>query len=89
MIDRDGRIVAMGVVKPSGFAEFDDLALDTFLRAQPLGSPPAAFLSADGNVYVHWELHRDEVFACSTMNARPFLLTDVATPEADSGTLQL
>jgi hypothetical protein len=25
-------------------------------------------------VYLHWEFHRDEVYACSTINARPFLL---------------
>jgi hypothetical protein len=31
-------------------------------------------VSPDGNVYLHWEFHRDEVYACSTMNARPFLL---------------
>jgi hypothetical protein len=25
-------------------------------------------------VYLHWEFHRDEIYACSTMNARPFIL---------------
>ena len=31
--------------------------------------------SYDDKVYLQWEFHRDEVFACSTMNARPFSLT--------------
>jgi hypothetical protein len=43
-------------------------------RAQPFGPAPGAIVSADGNVYLHWEFHRDEVFACSTMHARPFML---------------
>jgi hypothetical protein len=43
-------------------------------RASPFGPAPSAIISPDGNVYLHWEFHRDEVYACSTMNARPFLL---------------
>ena len=25
-------------------------------------------------MYLHWEFHRDEVYACSTQNARPIML---------------
>ena len=50
------------------------LAVSVLRSAQPFGPAPGAIVSADGNVYLHWEFHRDEVFACSTMNARPFLL---------------
>ena len=71
----DGHIDRLGVVKTSGVAEFDAAVLDAFDRAQPFGPAPGALLSPDGKVYVHWELHRDEVLACSTMNARPFLLS--------------
>jgi TonB family protein len=89
VLGRDGGIVALGVVKTSGLAEFDAAALDTFARAQPFAAPPQELLSADGNAYIHWELHRDEVYACSTMNARPFLLTDKVRPDDQAGTLQL
>jgi hypothetical protein len=34
-------------------------------------------------VYLHWEFHRDEVFACSTMHARPFMINTPAKPGPD------
>lgn len=71
---KDGQIVKMGVVKASGVTAFDVAALDSVKRASPFGPAPSAIVSTDGNVYLHWEFHRDEVFACTTMNARPFLL---------------
>jgi hypothetical protein len=71
---KEGRIVKMGIVKTSGITAFDIAALDSVHRAQPFGPAPGAIVSPDGNVYLHWEFHRDEVFACSTMHARPFLL---------------
>jgi hypothetical protein len=75
VLDRDdGRVVKMGVVHTSGITGFDIGALDSVQRAQPFGKPPKAIVSADGNVYLHWEFHRDPVFACSTINARPFML---------------
>jgi len=75
---KDGRIVKMGIVKTSGITAFDIAALDSVHRAQPFGPAPGAIISTDGNVYLHWEFHRDEVFACSTMHARPFLLNTPA-----------
>jgi len=75
---KEGRIVKMGVVKTSGITAFDIAALDSVHRAQPFGPAPGAIVSPDGNVYLHWEFHRDEVFACSTMHARPFLLNTPA-----------
>ena len=75
VVSKDGHVAKMGIVHGSGVAELDASAIDAVNRAQPFGPPPAPILSADGNVYLHWEFHRDEVSACSTMNARPFLLT--------------
>ncbi len=81
---KDGQIVKMGVVKGSGVTAFDVAALDSVKRASPFGPAPSAIVSTDGNVYLHWEFHRDEVFACSTMNARPFLLNiPAAAPPTD------
>jgi TonB family protein len=74
VLTKEGHLQKMGVVKTSGVTAFDIAALDSVNRAQPFGPAPAAIISKDGNVYLHWEFHRDEVYACSTMNARPFLL---------------
>lgn len=80
VLGRDGRLVKMGVVKTSGVTTFDIAALDAVDRAQPFGPAPGEIVSSDGRVYLHWEFHRDEVFACSTAGAQPFLLP-AATPE--------
>jgi TonB family protein len=68
-----GDLVRMGVTKASGITAFDVAVLDSVRRAAPFGPPPHEILSPDGNVYVHWEFHRNSE-ACSTFNARPFLL---------------
>ncbi|XXX81052.1 hypothetical protein WMF30_20040 [Sorangium sp. So ce134] len=69
-----GSIVRLGVTKPSGMTAFDIVALNSVHRASPFGKAPDAIVSPDGNVYLHWEFHRDPYDACSTRNARPFLL---------------
>jgi TonB family protein len=74
VLTKDGHIVRMGIVKASGVTAFDVAALDSVQRASPYGPAPTAIVSPDGRVYLHWEFHRDEVYACSTMNARPFML---------------
>jgi TonB family protein len=76
VVTKDGHLVKMGIIKTSGITAFDIAALDSVNRAQPFGPAPGAIVSPDGNVYLHWEFHRDEVYACSTMNARPFLLAN-------------
>ncbi len=87
VLTRDGHVVKLGVVKTSGVTAFDIAALDSVQRASPFGSAPAAIVSVDGQVYLHWEFHRDEVYACSTMNARPFMLNSPpsTTPEQQPG----
>lgn len=80
VVSKQGHVVKMGVVKTSGITAFDIAALDSVQRASPFGPAPTAIISPDGNVYLHWEFHRDEVYACSTMNARPFLLNLPSKP---------
>lgn len=69
-----GRILRMGVTRASGVTAFDVVALNSINRSQPFGKAPEAIVSPDGNVYLHWEFHRDPFDACTTRNARPFLL---------------
>jgi hypothetical protein len=76
-----GRVVRLGVTRASGVTAFDVVALDSVSRAQPFGKAPDTIVSPDGNVYLHWEFHRDPFDACSTRNASPFLLAAApATP---------
>ena len=75
-----GGIVRIGVTKSSGITIFDAAVLEAITLAAPYGAPPRDIVSPDCNVYVHWEFHRNTE-ACSTFNARPFLLK--AQPKAD------
>jgi TonB C terminal len=81
VLTKDGHLKRMGIVKTSGLTTFDIAALDSVDRAQPFGPAPSAIVSPDGNVYLHWEFHRDEVFACSTQGARPYILNTPAGPK--------
>jgi len=76
----DGSLVRRGLTKSSGILQFDVSALASVDRAAPFGPPPAAIVSPDGNVYLHWEFYRNPDFACSTYFAHPFLLKAPPTP---------
>lgn len=76
----DGKIVRIGITKNSGSTVFDAVALESLDRASPFGKAPDAIASPDGLVYLHWEFHRDPFDACSTRNARPFMLRDAPKP---------
>ena len=75
MSGTDGRVVRIGVVRSSGVASFDAAALDVVDQAGPFGHAPSDILSSDGNVYFHWDFHRDPAIACSIINARPYLIS--------------
>lgn len=75
VIDRKtGQLVRVGIIRPSGVTVFDLAALDAVRRAAPFGPAPEIIASPNGNVYLHWEFHRDPHDACSARNARPYLL---------------
>ncbi len=88
VLTKEGHLKRMGIVKTSGITTFDIAALDAVDRAQPFGPAPSAIVSPDGNVYLHWEFHRDEVYACSTQGARPYILNTPA-PKNDDPTQPL
>jgi hypothetical protein len=70
----NGSIVKMGVTRTSGVTAFDISALESVQRASPFGAPPPSIVSPDGNVYLHWEFHRNPLLACSTYFARPYII---------------
>ena len=80
-----GRVVKMGVIKTSGITAFDMGALDSVNRSSPFGKAPAAIISTDGNVYLHWEFHRNPIYACSTLNAHPYMLNLPPREETPNG----
>jgi TonB family protein len=84
VLTKEGHLRRMGIVKTSGLTAFDIAALDAIDRAQPFGPAPSAIISPDGNVYLHWEFHRDEVFACSTQGAMPFILNSPAPTKEET-----
>jgi hypothetical protein len=67
-----GAVVAVGVLRSSGVTAFDVGVLRSILSAGPYGRAPGAVVSSDGNVYLHWEIHRDPEVACSTRLASLF-----------------
>ena len=75
-----GQVLRMGVIKTSGITAFDVGALDSVQRSSPFGKAPPAIISTDGRVYLHWEFHRNPIYACSTMNARPYMLKSPPQP---------
>jgi hypothetical protein len=79
-----GRLVRLGVIRASGLTAFDVATLSAVSHAQPFGTAPQAIASPDGNVYVHWEFHRDPTDGCSLWNAFPYLLNAAAAPAAGS-----
>ena len=76
----DGSLVRMGVTRSSGVTAFDVGALESVARAAPFGSPPPVIVSPDGNVYLHWEFHRNPIYACSTYFAHPYILKGNPAP---------
>lgn len=74
VLDRTGRLVTIGIIRSSFVPAFDLSALQAVERAQPFGVPPVDILSADSNVYIHWDFYRDERCECSAFNVRPLLL---------------
>ncbi|MGB8331640.1 MAG: hypothetical protein WCE62_16045 [Polyangiales bacterium] len=75
VLNRDGSVHRIGVVRSSGLLPFDFGAFNSVLRGQPYPEPPDAILSGDGRVYIHWGFFRNQR-QCGTFNAEPYLLRD-------------
>ena len=79
---RTGALVRQGVVLTSGVTGFDLAALHAIKRAGPFGAAPDGIASADGRVYVQWDLYNDEYSACTVGNARPSIVKTDGAPAA-------
>jgi hypothetical protein len=88
ILNRDGTVHRIGVVKTSGFLAFDHGAYASVMRGQPYPEAPSQILSGDGRVYFHWGFYRNER-QCGTFNAEPYILPNPpGTPAGGGGPLR-
>jgi outer membrane biosynthesis protein TonB len=81
VLNRDGSVHRIGVVRSSGLLPFDFGAFNSVLRGQPYPPAPSSILSGDGRVYFHWGFYRNQR-QCGTFNAEPYILPN---PRGTSG----
>ena len=73
VVNADGSLDRVGVVKSSGNLMYDFGAFNAVQRGSPYPPPPEKIRSPDGRVYLRWALHRNES-QCGTWNAEPYIL---------------
>jgi len=73
VINADGSLDRVGVVRPSGNLMYDFGAFNAVQRGAPYPPTPEKIRSPDGRVYIKWALHRNES-QCGTWNAEAFIL---------------
>lgn len=73
VLNRDGSVHRVGIVRSSGLLPFDFGAFNSVLRGQPYPPAPSSILSGDGRVYFHWGFYRNQR-QCGTFNAEPYIL---------------
>ncbi|MEZ4405581.1 MAG: TonB C-terminal domain-containing protein [Polyangiales bacterium] len=79
VLERDGSIHRVGLIRSSGVLPFDVAAINSVRRSQPYGEAPGAIVSGDGKVYLHWGFYRGHR-QCGTFNVEPFILPEGARP---------
>lgn len=75
VLNADGTINNVKVIRTSGLSMFDVSAVDVIYSAGPYPEPPREIRSANGKIYLHWAFHRDER-QCATFGADPFILNN-------------
>jgi TonB family protein len=73
VLNRDGTIDKVGIVRSSGLGEYDAAAMDAAYSAGPYPDPPREIRSGNGKIYVHWRFYRDER-QCATSGVDYFIL---------------
>lgn len=59
VLNRDGTVDKVTVVKASRYLPYDAAAIDTVYTAGPYPEPPREIRSKNGKIYMHWTFHRD------------------------------
>lgn len=60
VIAGNGKLISATIVKPSGFAGFDEAIPEVLKDSSPFPAPPQSARSDDDNLHVHWVFARDE-----------------------------
>jgi TonB family protein len=75
VLNSDGTIDKVTIVKSSGYLAYDTAAIDTAFTAGPYPEPPREIRSANGKIYVHWRFYRDGR-QCATSGVDYFILNN-------------
>jgi len=75
VLDGQGNVDRVAVVRSSGLTIYDSAAIDVVYSAAPYPTPPPTILSGNGKVYIHWTFHRNEE-ACGTPGVDYFILNN-------------
>lgn len=75
VLNADGTVHRVGVVRASGYLPFDFEAYNAVMRGQPYPASPSSIRSGDGRVYFHWGFRRGNG-RCGTFLAQPFILAN-------------
>jgi hypothetical protein len=75
VLNGDGTVDKITIVKPSGLLEYDVAAIDVAYSAGPYPDPPREIRSANGKIYIHWRFYRDGR-QCATSGVDYFILNN-------------
>jgi TonB family protein len=75
VLDGQGNVDRVAVVRSSGLTIYDSAAIDVVYSAAPYPTPPPTILSGNGKVYIHWTFHRNDE-ACGTPGVDYFILNN-------------
>ena len=80
MLNGDGTVDRVGVVRGSGLTAYDVAAVDVVYSAGPYPEPPRAIRSGNGKIYLHWHFYRDGR-QCSPAFADPYILENAGATD--------
>jgi TonB family protein len=75
VLNGDGTIDNVKVIRSSGLGMYDTAAVDVAYSSGPYPDPPREIRSANGKIYIHWDFHRDGR-QCATSGVSYFILNN-------------
>jgi outer membrane biosynthesis protein TonB len=88
VLNGDGTVDRIGVVRTSGLTAYDVAAVDVVYSAGPYPDPPRAIRSANGKIYLHWHFYRDGR-QCSPAFADPYILENASAAADKTSALEM
>jgi TonB family protein len=83
VLNDNGTVNKIAVVKASGYMAYDAAAIDAVLAAAPFPEPPRDIVSNNGKIYFHWNFARDGR-ACGTEGVRYFILDNAPADRSEA-----